>query len=231
MRHMKPSDIQRYFDKNHVKDIGSGCHAKVYATRDLVVKDLHGNSQWQDPVRECYQLGKERLGGFVVPFQLIDEVTCRIRKRALSFFPPKTTFQNPIIQVRIPNRDFFQRRFSSAIDCNAKGEVDDLIDSFFHTIAEVYERGVVLDMYQGNFVVGPDMTMRSIDLGALHTNSQRLNPRFITDILLDGLDIRKRDQLRRSIYAKAERRFTPEWLAGRFSKLSNRTEPVADIEL
>lgn len=228
---MKPCDIQSHFDKNQVRNIGSGSHARVYATQKLVVKSLHGDSRWQDPVRACYQLGKERLGGFVVPFQQIDEVTYRIREGLLPFFPPKITIQKPIVQLRIPEEDRFQHRFSSAIDRGAKGEIDDLVDAYIHAISEVYRRGLVLDMDQRNFVVGSDMTMRSIDLGAMHNDPQGLIPQQIVEILLDGLNFHKSDELKGPLSDTINRILTPEWLAGNFSKLSKHIEPVADIEI
>lgn len=161
--------IQKHFDHHHVEYVGRGKQAVVHGTPRLVVKqhdplpDMVPQSA--ERFHRSYHVGRERLGGLVVPFATPPALTIK-KPGFFGLFPSSSTVAQPVVQERFDHADVLSARLVAGLADSRYHEVRDMLRSWIDVNVDSAHRGVFLgDFHFGNYVVAPNGSIQAHDIG------------------------------------------------------------------
>lgn len=109
---------------------------------------------------------KDRLGGWVVPFERPQEICCRIR-RMCGLWKEKRKFFRPVVQHCVPKENRLDRRLRSLREAGDFSAVEVLLEGAFRTMKGLVKGGFFPhDNVPANFALF-DGSVMLLDLGAV----------------------------------------------------------------
>lgn len=171
-----------YFAQHTLRPIWAGGKFKTYLAPHVAVKVLShtkmtlstmviqakGSPSPNALFDQLFRL-KEQLGTHVVPFEIPDEISCRVRSfgRLLWLWPEKMILHHPVVQLRVDKNVVLPNHLARLRNEGNFGEIQSTLDSAFSVMENLVRCGYFLhDNLPDNFCF-LDGAVKLLDLGAV----------------------------------------------------------------